>query len=120
MTSPYAYPGFKNFTLSNHGMPLETQQETALAIIQKICDQYKVDIRKVRGKGRMRPYVTIRQISMYFIKTNTDMSLKRIGDLFSWRDHTSVIHSINLIKGQVSRKEENSIKKDVERLRMIL
>ena len=121
MTSPYAYVGFKNFSLSNHGVPLEEQDESALHILEKICREYKVDIKKVRGKGRERPYVTIRQISMYFIRKNTGMSLKRIGDLFSWRDHTSVIHSIRQVQSQLSSKQlDNIVKKDVERLRMFL
>lgn len=120
MTSPYVYAGFKNFSLSNHGIPLEEQQEVAIHIIEKICNKYKVDVKKVRGKGRMQPYVTIRQIAMYFIRKNTGMSLKRIGDIFSWRDHTSVIHSIRVVEDQLSSKIDNSIKSDVNMLKVLL
>ena len=43
--------------------------------------------------------VQARQVAMYLARTLTPMSLKAIGAHFGGRDHSTVIHSVNLIRG---------------------
>ncbi|MFQ5967440.1 MAG: helix-turn-helix domain-containing protein, partial [Acidimicrobiia bacterium] len=51
------------------------------------------------GPSRRQPLVLARQIAMYLCREQTDLSLPKIGALFGGRDHTTVIHAIDKIKG---------------------
>ena len=46
-----------------------------------------------------------RQIAMYLIREQTQLSTTRIGDLFGGRDHTTVMHACDKI-AQLSEKDE--------------
>lgn len=67
-------------------------------IIKQVSQVFKVSIEEITGKSQKRIYVVPRQISMYLIRKNTTLSLKSIGDLFSNRDHSTVINSCTLVQ----------------------
>ncbi len=120
MVSPYAYAGIWEVVGNSYGMPPDKQEEMAMDILVTICNFYKVLPAKVMAKGRGEPYVTIRHISMFFIKEKTGLSYKRMGKMFGGRDHSTCIVSVQLITGQVHAKFDNPIKDDVYKLRKII
>lgn len=101
--SPYIVPGLKN--KKNIVMQLEPNQsfESKMTnITDTVCDVLQVDKKKVFSKIRQRPYVTARQLSMYFIRRNyPHIPMKNTGDFFGGRDHTTVIHSIQTVKNLI-------------------
>ena len=48
-------------------------------------------------KSRETIYVTLRQITAYCLKEYTSITLKGIGIIQGGRDHSSIIHSINVV-----------------------
>jgi chromosomal replication initiator protein len=50
------------------------------------------------GKTRKHEIVLARQVAMYLAKQLTNLSLKSIGSYFGGRDHTTVLHSIQMIE----------------------
>jgi chromosomal replication initiator protein len=52
----------------------------------------------VFSKSRKRNYVQVRQVSMYLASKYTRMPAGRIGQLIRNRDHSTVIHSCNIIE----------------------
>jgi chromosomal replication initiator protein len=54
-------------------------------------------------KKRNKNIVLPRQIAMYISRELTDLSLPEIGTFFGGKDHTTVLHSYNKIKGEVSK-----------------
>ena len=54
------------------------------------------------GKSRRRPLVTARQIGMYVFRELTDYSYPKIAEEFGGRDHTTVMHACEKIRGQMA------------------
>ena len=67
-------------------------------ILEKVCHHYGINQQSVFSKSRKRNYVQVRQISMYLASKYTRMPAGRIGQLIGNRDHSTVIHSCNIIE----------------------
>lgn len=63
-----------------------------------VCKFYKVSKEDLLSKVRKREIVQARQIAMYLSKKFTRSSLKTIGEQFSGKDHTTVIHSCQTVE----------------------
>ena len=92
IASAYSIPGIKYFG------PLPNSGELKMHfIIETVCNHLGVEIEKVRKKDRDRELVVARQVSMYFIKTLTNATLKSIGNELGGRDHTTVMYGIEQV-----------------------
>ena len=67
-------------------------------ILEKVCKHYNVETKHVSSKSRKRDLVQARQISMYLAQKYTKMPASRIGQLIGNRDHSTVLHSCNMIE----------------------
>ena len=75
-------------------------------IIKATAEYYSLSEDELRGQNRSKNVAAARQISMYLIRTLTNMSLKDIGAQYEDRNHTTVLSSI--------RKVETLLKSDPE------
>ena len=75
-------------------------------IIRETAKYYSLKEEELRGQSRSKNTAMARQISMYLIRTLTNLSLKDIGELYEGRNHATVLSSI--------RKVEELVKKDAE------
>ena len=75
-------------------------------IAMAVSDYYDVDIEALRGQKRDRAIVVPRQIAMYLMREETDVSLLRIGAELGGRDHSTVLHACKKIDQEVARNEE--------------
>ncbi len=73
------------------------------AIIQAVASYYQVDVAELRGKGRRRSIVRPRQVAMYLLREETDLSLPQIGTLLGGRDHTTVMHGYEKVAQELAR-----------------
>ena len=80
-------------------VPDEARVITAEAIITATAGTYKLTIRELIGPSRKQPLARRRQIAMYLCRELTDLSLPKIGAEFGGRDHTTVIHAVDKVKG---------------------
>jgi chromosomal replication initiator protein len=71
------------------------------------------------SKYRGEEVALARQMSMYFAKDKTELNSDEIGKIFK-RDRTTVLHSIQKIRGQLSNKFDDTIKNDVFNLNVVL
>lgn len=107
MISPYAAPG-----LRDNYKALFAEQKAA-KIIKVICEYYGEDIDFVMRKTRIPEVIKARYLCMYFVRKQTNLNLKTIGGLFGHKyDHTTVLHALQYIKGQISLPFDNEIKTD--------
>ncbi|MDU7243891.1 MAG: chromosomal replication initiator protein DnaA [Clostridia bacterium] len=91
---------------------------TGESIQSQICDTYGVRLDDLIGKKRNRNIVFPRQVAMYLCRDLTDMSLPKIGEIFGGRDHTTVIHAIEKIDGEI--KKDPAVKATVHNLKKVL
>jgi len=75
-------------------------------IVQAVSDYYSVDLDALKGQKRDRAIVTPRQIAMYLMRAETDVSLLRIGQELGGRDHSTVLHACDKIDRETQENEE--------------
>jgi chromosomal replication initiator protein len=75
-------------------------------IAMAVSEYYDVDLEILRGQKRDRAIVVPRQIAMYLMREETDVSLLRIGAELGGRDHSTVLHACKKIDKEVARNEE--------------
>ncbi len=92
----------------------EPRPVTAKAIIEATSVMFGFPVSELTGQSRRRPLVTARQVGMYVFRELTDYSYPMIGREFGDRDHTTVIHAVEKISGQM--KERRAIYEQVTEL----
>lgn len=87
-------------------------------IVKSICEYYQIEETLIYSKTRRKDVVYPRQVIMYMLREEYDISYPTIGDKLGGRDHTTVIHSYEKIKGEI--KVNPHLNKEIEDLRSIL
>ncbi|AYN24488.1 chromosomal replication initiator protein DnaA [Buchnera aphidicola] len=83
--------------------------------IQKtVAEYYKIKVADLLSRRRSRSVARPRQMAMAMAKELTNHSLPEIGDAFSGRDHTTVLHACRKI--EQLREESHDIKEDFSNL----
>jgi len=88
--------------LYNPKRRMVTPERIALAV----AEYYGVEIEALKGQKRDRAIVTPRQIAMYLMRAETDVSLLRIGQELGGRDHSTVLHACDKIDKETQDNEE--------------
>jgi len=70
-------------------------------IIRVVADYFSLTPNDLKGKKRSQNVVFPRQLAMYIGREMTDYSTTELGQDFGGRDHTTVMHSIDKIKGKL-------------------
>jgi chromosomal replication initiator protein len=89
-------------------------------IIQTIADYYDIYPKQIKGKCRKREFVKARFLAMFLIRQETGFTLDYIGEMFSNRDHSSVIHAIKSINDALTSKFDNDVRRDYLRLKELV
>lgn len=71
-------------------------------IIFETANYYKISIEEIYSPNRSQVIVKARQIAMYLCREMTNMSLPKIGQVFSGRDHTTVIYAHRKVEKIIS------------------
>ncbi|HEX9957752.1 MAG TPA: chromosomal replication initiator protein DnaA [Fibrella sp.] len=92
------------------------EKEINIDTVQElVADFYNTTIADLKSKSRKREIVYPRQVAMYLAKELTELSLKSIGYHFGGRDHSTVIHAIQLVNDLL--KENPETKEQVAKLK---
>ena len=67
-----------------------------------VADYYGVNLDQLRSSKRDKAIVVPRQIAMYLIREETDISLLRIGAELGGRDHSTVLHAYDKIDREMA------------------
>ena len=80
-------------------------------IISTVEKHFNLRENDLKSSSRSHNIAYPRQIAMYILKTEINISLKQIGKLFGGKDHSTVIHAVEKI--EKSRREDPSVEKAV-------
>jgi len=72
-------------------------------IIEETARYYSLEPDDLRGQRRTKNTAMARQISMYLMRSLTNLSLKDIGEQYEDRNHTTVLQSIRKVEDLISR-----------------
>lgn len=83
-------------------------------IINVVADYYNLSPSELTGKSRSGQIALARHIAMYLIRNTLDIPLKKIGDMFGGKDHTTVMSGISKVDKEL--KTDRSLKEAVDEL----
>jgi chromosomal replication initiator protein len=84
----------------------EPRRITPQMILDATAVSYGFTVEAICGPSRTRPLVTARQVAMYLVRNLTDYSYPAIARVFGNRDHTTVIHAVDKITGQMQQRRQ--------------
>ena len=92
--------------LSNVLYNPKKRQVTPERITRAVSDYYGVQIDALKGQKRDKAIVVPRQIAMFLMREETDVSLLRIGAELGGRDHSTVLHACDKINREMGINDE--------------
>ncbi len=92
--------------LSNVLYNPKKRQVTPERIAKAVSDYYSVPLDVLQGQKRDKSIVMPRQIAMFLMREETDVSLLRIGAELGGRDHSTVLHACDKITREAAVNDE--------------
>ncbi len=92
--------------LSNVLYNPKKRQVTPERIAKAVSDYYSVPLEVLQGQKRDKSIVMPRQIAMFLMREETDVSLLRIGAELGGRDHSTVLHACDKITREAAVNDE--------------
>jgi len=87
-------------------------------VVDRVAEFYGIDEDSIYEKTRRREVVRPRQIIMYLLREDFNISYPTIGSKLGGRDHTTVIHSCEKIKREIN--VDNDLVKEIQNIRTLL
>jgi chromosomal replication initiator protein len=101
------------------GLPLTPQLvESALAdllprrsevqpdeIVRRVADAFGVSVESILGRDRSRQIALPRQVAMYLLREEANISLPQIGETLGGRDHTTVMYGCDKVADMLERDD---------------
>lgn len=86
-------------------------------IVKVICDFYSIEEEYVYEKTRRKEVVKPRQVAMFILREDFNISYPTIGQKLGGRDHTTVMHSCEKVKTDI--KNDLSLMQEIEQIRAL-
>jgi len=83
-----------------------TRQRSPEELLADIAAYLGYSVEAIRGKSRQRPLVMARQIAMYVMREQTELSYPALARLFGGRDHTTVIHAVEKVQRLMAERKQ--------------
>jgi chromosomal replication initiator protein len=104
--------------LSNVLYNPKKRQVTPERIAVAVADYYGVGMEALRGQKRDKAIVVPRQIAMFLMREETDVSLLRIGAELGGRDHSTVLHACDKINRELQINDD--LRREVAAVRELI
>ena len=87
-------------------------------IIDAVSQHFWIEREGILGENRKKEFMIPRQVSMFLLKTKMSYTYERIGNIFSGRNHASVLYSCNKLEKLLKKDkkllyEVNAIKESI-------
>jgi len=66
-------------------------------IVRKVADAFGIPLERILGRDRSRQVALPRQIAMYLLREEANISLPQIGEALGGRDHTTVMYGCDKV-----------------------
>lgn len=89
------------------GVPQPTGQKIDhKKVFSEVNRYFNVKMADMTGPRRKKEFVLPRQLAMYLLYEECNIPYERIGDLLGGRDHTTILHGVEKIRGAITRDRE--------------
>jgi len=79
-------------------------------VVYIVSQHYHISSEEILGKRRNKAVAQARQMAMYMLRTELELSLPRVGKLVGDRDHTTVMHACKKIADLI--EQDGDIRRD--------
>jgi chromosomal replication initiator protein len=110
--------GLAQAVLSNVLFNPKKRTVTPERIAKAVSEYFGVGMDQLQGQKRDRAIVVPRQIAMYLMRAETDVSLIRIGEALGGRDHSTVLHACDKIDREATASDE--MRRDIAAVRELI
>ncbi|MBK23829.1 MAG: chromosomal replication initiator protein DnaA [Halobacteriovorax sp.] len=84
---------------------IESREEAKIitldTVARAVSQHFKIPLADIKSKARGQHITTARHVGMYLSRKILNATQKEIGIFYGGRDHTSVIHAVNKVTGQL-------------------
>lgn len=87
-------------------------------VVRRIARYYDIEEKSIYEKTRKKEVVRPRQVIMYILREEFNISFPSIGEKLGGRDHTTVIHSCEKIKDEM--RSNTSLESEIEHIRALV
>jgi chromosomal replication initiator protein len=87
-------------------------------IVKVVCDYYGITEDFVYNKTRKKEVVKPRQVIMYILREDFNVSFPAIGEKLGGRDHTTAIHSFEKVRDDL--KTDSVLSQEISQIRTML
>jgi len=87
-------------------------------IVKVVADFYQIEEENIYEKTRRKEIIKPRQVAMYLLREDFNISYPSIGQKMGGRDHTTVIHSCEKIKNDL--KTDSILGQEINQLRTMI
>lgn len=95
--------------------PIMQKTDPIEEIISIVCAYFNLTKNQLIARNRIKEMVYARHIAFYLIHKKSDLTQKAIAQYFLL-DRTTYLHGLRLVEGQLSMKDFNSYKSDINNL----
>ncbi len=88
---------------------------TEQKILNVVANYYSLDVNQITGKIKTGNIANARHIAIYLIRDMLDVPFKKIGAIFANRDHSTIMHSVEMVEKML--KSDSQAKLVVEELK---
>ncbi len=74
-------------------------------VIRKVSEAFGTTVDQLLSRDRTRQVALPRQVAMYLLREEANVSLPQIGDALGGRDHTTVMYACEKIKGMLEQDD---------------
>lgn len=96
----------------------EKKRITVQKIQDTVCEFFNIKKDLIQSASRKREIVQARQVTMFFIKKHTELSLSQIGTHVGNRNHATVLHACNTVKDL--SEVDKGFRSDIEEIERLL
>ena len=87
-------------------------------VLEAVSTYFSVDRDTLRGRRRDKHTALARQIAMYLLRQEADMTLSSIGKTLGGKDHTTVLHACQRIEANIN--VDPHLRRDILNVREVL
>ncbi len=84
-------------------------------VVRVVAEFYNIEESAIYQKTRRREVVRPRQVIMYLLREEFNVSFPSIGQKLGGRDHTTVIHSCEKVRGDIQKN--SLLMQEIDQLR---
>lgn len=99
----------KEMVQQTMGLPASFIKEVKVRpvkVISTVAKYFDYRNKDLLGKSRKADLVTARHIAMFLLRDTLNIQLEKVGEIMGGRDHTTVMHAVEKMKGEVNKNSD--------------